>query len=328
MYRTLIIYVSMGLGLFSLATIAQEAPPPKLVETVVAKKGPMQNIVCLHGIIKAAQYSTIKAKKDGRVDELFPLTEVKAKDLLLSLKNGKSRQHLRLATEKEQIAHRKLERMKILYNKGTITKGVYEEVYDKWLSAHDSLVQIQENYDKSFYKAPFDGLCGIFEVSEGDWVQEGNTLIACYNPATLYAELNIPLDLLPKLRVGQEVLVEGKKGSICQVQRNIDSSTHMGRAKVTFQAPLDYSPHHHLHMDVLLESIDNTISLPYKAVFIHKGAPHVYKIVEEKATLSPIETGLQTPELIQIIQGVNEGDVIITKGHVHLWEGQEVKSAS
>ncbi|MEI6790575.1 MAG: hypothetical protein WCK42_05280, partial [Myxococcaceae bacterium] len=56
------------------------------------------------------------------------------------------------------------------------------------------------------------------------------------------------------------------------------------------------------------------ISIPSEAVFLKNSNSYVYKIVNKKAILTPVQTGERAKKQISILSGLIVGDTIILRG--------------
>lgn len=93
---------------------------------------------------------------------------VKKEDILSELKNEDLKAMLDLSRTSFKYAKKDLERQKKV--KKLIDEGKFDAVLNKYESAKDSLVYQQLLYEKTFLKAPFDGVIYDKEIEVGDAV--------------------------------------------------------------------------------------------------------------------------------------------------------------
>ena len=77
---------------------------------------------------------------------------------------------------------------------------------------------------------------------------------------------------------------------------------------------------------VLVDARPAAPSLPRGAVFEVEGKPHVYAIEGGKAHRRPVELGLVGTEVVEILSGIGENDVIVAEGSSGITEGMPLEA--
>ena len=75
-----------------------------------------------------------------------------------------------------------------------------------------------------------------------------------------------------------------------------------------------------------LETKENVIAIPRSAIVMHEGEgpAFCYRVVGGRAVRIPIKIGRNDGERIEVLEGLNEGDIIIAKPDAGLRDGQPV----
>lgn len=69
------------------------------------------------------------------------------------------------------------------------------------------------------------------------------------------------------------------------------------------------------------------IALPNNAVLIaNDGGRFVWKIVDREAKATPVRTGDLTEQGLFILEGLNEGDIVVIGGYQKISEGMRVRA--
>ena len=69
------------------------------------------------------------------------------------------------------------------------------------------------------------------------------------------------------------------------------------------------------------------IALPNNAVLIaNDGGRFVWKVVDGKAKATPVRTGDLTERGLFILEGLNEGDIVVIGGYQKISEGMRVRA--
>jgi HlyD family secretion protein len=79
--------------------------------------------------------------------------------------------------------------------------------------------------------------------------------------------------------------------------------------------------------DVTVAEKTAATTVPVDAIVEKKGTKYVYRVVDGKAKLTPVEVGIVTDSEVEILDGVKIGDQVVTKGVEKLKDGQAVKEA-
>ncbi|MGN6136753.1 MAG: hypothetical protein ACTHOU_19910, partial [Aureliella sp.] len=76
---------------------------------------------------------------------------------------------------------------------------------------------------------------------------------------------------------------------------------------------------------VALQPVEHALAVPVQAIADRSGTPVVTVIREGKAHEIEVETGTETAEFVQVLNGLHAGDVVATKGGYGLPDGCPVK---
>ncbi|MCK5041093.1 MAG: HlyD family efflux transporter periplasmic adaptor subunit [Sphingomonadales bacterium] len=74
----------------------------------------------------------------------------------------------------------------------------------------------------------------------------------------------------------------------------------------------------------VIDEIKNILSIPVSSLFRHQGNWSVFKVIDGEAVLTSIEIGLRNNQYAQIINGLNEGDTVITHPSNDVVDGTNV----
>lgn len=69
----------------------------------------------------------------------------------------------------------------------------------------------------------------------------------------------------------------------------------------------------------------SAIAVPVEAIVEKKGRKHVFRVVDGRARLTAVTTGIQNETSVEILSGVKAGDRVVTGGIEKLKDGQAVK---
>jgi membrane fusion protein, multidrug efflux system len=304
--------------------------PPEVefvVEVVTVKKGPIAKTVKMLANVSSRQEIAFLSHLKGvmkaiYVEEGMP---VKKGTVLAELDNGELTQEFDHAKTKVKLALDKYKRFQQLKGTGAQSQAGLDKAQDELLRAKIEYEHVLDRYNKTRFIAPFDGVCGVFKFRPGQTVSDGDVVVSCYDASGFILKIDVPQSLVSSVRPGQPVRYKDAEAKIASVQTTLDPESHMGIARADVPATWKVSAGQMISVAVDVESKDAVITLPRDAVFLKDGNSFVYTIVEGKANLQSVELGLQGKLLVEITEGLNEGDKVILKGQENIWPTRAVK---
>lgn len=186
---------------------------------------------------------------------------------------------------------------------------------------------------KTRVKAPFRGVVGLRNVSVGDYVKEGQDLINIEDIATLRADFKLPETYLGRLHKGQaiEVISDALPGErFTAVLDAVDPQVDPAGRSISARARLDNAagklrPGMFVRVRLMFGERKAVLLVPEQAV-VPGAQPAVYRVVDGKATLVKVRLGVRRAAQVEVVEGLAEGDVVITAGQLKLREGVAVRA--
>lgn len=313
--------------IFCLALVAcgnEFSPPPKVVEAEVIKKDRFLLTTRLIGSIKAKNETILTAKTDGAVDFfVHPGDSVKKGTVIAEIEAADLKKSFDLSTQAYEIAQKKYERAVALSKSKTVSTQELEEREKEMINAEKDYRASKRQLEQSQFIAPFDGIVGVFKIREGSHMNAGNVLVAFFQPDKLIVTFDIPEDLVPRVKKGQKVFAGGKEFTLTGYQPVIDPETHMALAS------FDYSCDNCVigsNVDVELALIDKeqAMSVPLEAIYYKDNQAFVFVIKEGKAMPQKITLGERAENRFEVLDGLSEGDQVVSKNISRLWPTVDV----
>jgi membrane fusion protein (multidrug efflux system) len=180
--------------------------------------------------------------------------------------------------------------------------------------------------------APFDGVLGLRKVSVGDYVTPGQDIVNLEDIEPLKVEFRIPERYLGSLSVGQTVAVtadafQGRSfaGQVYAIDPLVDEN---GRA-VVLRARLPNQegvlrPGLFVSISLVVGERENAVLIPEQALVPQGSQQLVFKVADGKAVLTPVKLGERRNAMVEIVQGLARGDVVVTAGQIKLRDGVAV----
>ncbi|MCA1802715.1 MAG: efflux RND transporter periplasmic adaptor subunit, partial [Rhodothermaceae bacterium] len=147
------------------------------------------------------------------------------------------------------------------------------------------------------------------------------------------AILHVPEHEIGKIRPGQKVSLnmdarsgEGFTGRVDRVSPVIDRST--GTAKVTVHVNDDtglLKPGMFARVSIIHSVNQNTLIIPRQAIMSEDGRVSAYVIQDSIAVRKRITTGFTNGMYIEVLDGVTEGDQVVTVGQASLRDTSRIE---
>lgn len=301
------------------------APILKVAEVVTVKHQTIEQKVRLIGKVRAKHSALLQVKAPGVLEIIKQTGESVPKGTIIArVCNPDIEKNYEASLLSVQIAKDQFERTKFLTKTGTMSKVAAEEKQSALLIAEQNLANAKIELDKIRFYAPFSGTIGAYKEHDRSEVTVGMPLVYFYDLSQMIVEFDVPAPLVATTNVGQSVYIDGKKYVLTAIQKMLDESTHMAPASVE----IDTQAHvvgMSINVDLTVFEKNNVLVLPDDSVFLDQGKPHVYIIKNSKTVLTPVELGLRARDTIEIIKGLNAGDVIVSQAQSRLSNGMEVK---
>lgn len=285
--------------------------------------------------LEAEQEARVVAKVAGEVIEL--LVEegqyVKAGDVLARLDGERLRLEMQRARANLAKLERDLARQIELHEKGLVSSESIESVrYDiASVKADLELAALELSYTS--IRAPIDGVIAERLIKVGNTVAVNELVFRLTDLDPLVAYLHVPEREFNKLHPDQEARLRvdalgGAEfpGRIARISPVVDAAT--GTFKVTIEALDDtgaLKPGMFARFDVVYDTRENAILVPRAAIVDDEATLAVFIVEDGVARRRPIRTGLANGAMIEVLEGLEGDEQIVTIGQSGLRDGGKVR---
>jgi len=201
----------------------------------------------------------------------------------------------------------------------------------KLARAEVTLKKIQ--VERSTIKAPFSGVISERNFEPGDSVVTNTHLLTLIDNSNLIAKSAVPESFLSVIKLGQNVkltipaLSYQLDAQISSIYPTVDQNTQQVSIEISFKHDQKkFYPGLFAELSIS-QKITNTILIPVNAVQYDTKGSWVYTVDPKgKTKVNRITTGKNFSNKIEILSGLTQGDVVITKGFVGLRPGKKITS--
>ncbi|MGJ3252242.1 MAG: efflux RND transporter periplasmic adaptor subunit [Elainellaceae cyanobacterium] len=184
--------------------------------------------------------------------------------------------------------------------------------------------------------SPFAGVIGNIPIELGDYVEVGQSLTTIVANQTLELLLQIPQERSPDLRIGLPVQVEDAQGNtlgqgrISFISPQINTDSQLILTKATFSNESgQLRDGQFVRAKVIWERTPNQIVVPQTAVIYQGDRRFVYVPERQDDQLTAqqqmIELGAEQGTQVEVLDGLQASDRIITSGTQQLADGAPIR---
>ncbi len=315
----------------------------KQYETIVVKPKTINNTVLATGIIKPQVGAEVRvgSRASGIVEKLFVVVgdKVKKGDILAKLDDNELRAqynqvlaNLKNAQTTLKYALQEKQRQETLLNKDFTSKQAYDfavKNYEIAASQVDLLIanldyaNIQLDYTTII--APVSGVVASVSTQEGETVAavfSSPTFVTIIDTSRLEVRAYVDETDISKVTAGQQVefsvdtyqgiVFKGEVVSIYPKAEIIDNVVdYIVIIKITDKKGKTLRPEMTTTVNILMNSLENVIAVPNKAITMENGESFVYVLENEKPVQKKILTGIKNKSQTQVISGIQINEKLI-----------------
>lgn len=280
------------------------------------------------GSIEPSQTIPLSFQNVGTVKDIYVEEGdfVKKGTLLASIDNKDMKNMYEIARSKYMQAKDAYDRLKTVYEQGSLTEIKWVEMETNLEQARSSLELAKSNLEKCDLYAPADGVIGKRNTEPGQSSISGlGAPLELVKIEKVFVKISVPENEINKIQKGQKAgfqvaALNGKQflGTITNVSPVADAISRTYNAKITVANPgFELKPG--MVCDVSFNSniSDNKILAPYSAVSAGAdGKPFVFVITADKNRVMKrqITTGSYVGSMIEVTAGLANGETIVVEG--------------
>lgn len=307
-----------------------------VVRTTTASKSAINLDFSSNGNFAAWQDLSLLAENSGRVTQILvdEGSHVSRGQLLTRIDD----EYLNLDLEAAEDALSKLktdqQRYESSFKTGGVTKAQLDEINLNVRNAENKVQQAKRRLADAYIKAPISGIVNKRNIEVGTYVSPGTALFDIVDVSRLKLLVNANESQVVNLKVGDPVSItttvfpdkkfSGKISFIAAKADNTlnypveiqveNSSTQQLKAGMYATATFD------------LPEQQPTIVIPRSAFVGSVSSNEIFVLQNgNTARLRKVTAGRILGEQVEIIDGLKEGETVITSGQINLVDGTEVK---
>ncbi len=311
-------------------------PTTTPVEIALAEYGRVSRTSTVAGIIEPVRVVGVNAQLAGALDRVRVLegARVAEGDTLASIVVPELDAQLQSGEAALEYARSTAARSEELFKGRIITAAEVERDRAALAAARSTLAALQARLAYATVRAPMAGVITERSVETGDIVSPNQRLFTIADVSTLVTRVQVSELEVGALSPGQEVKLTVDavpdvqfSGRIRRIFPSADSTTRMIPVEValTGQSTSRLRPGYTARTTFHLQSRNDALLVPVRAVQGGAGSQTVYVVREGKPARQPVRTGAEVDGRVEIVDGLKVGDTVIVAGATEVREGGSIR---
>lgn len=323
------------------------------VKVAPVETADIKEVVSVSGDVKPWAEVTIYPEVTGRVEKI-PVREgqyVKKGDIIAEIdyeKNALTVQQIENQLKSAEInlegVKRDYERMKRLFEQKVVSEKTFEDTKTALDAGTYSVESLRSQLGLAKIKlkdskitAPISGIISKKFVDEGELVTESSMsksapLVTIVDMQKVKVVVPVGEKDIGKVKKGQKVEIvldayPEKKfiGEVYNIFPVMDFQTRTAQVEILINnSTMFLKPGMFARTDIIIQSRKNAIVIPFDTIVGEDDEKHIFVAVGDRAVLRKVITGLQEREIVEIISGIEKGELLIVEGQHSVKDGDKI----
>ena len=312
---------------------APKAAPAVPVSGVIVEEVSFPRTLNAVGSLRSNESVVVSAEVSGRIAQInFEEGQpVEKGHVLVQLDDAVAQAELAQAQASLALARSRNERSHRLQSAGFVSQEARDDASVEQQVQEAAVTLAQAKLDKTRIVAPFDGVIGLRSVSVGEYVNAGQDIAPLEAVDVLKVDFRLPEKHIGALSVGQRLEIEVDAlpndtfvGEVYAISPVVET----GGRSVLVRAAID-NREGRLHPGMfarvhLITRTDDVVVIPEGALSPSGQSQFVFLIEDGKVTQTPVRLGDRRGALVEVIDGLSAGDMVIISGLQRVRDGVSV----
>lgn len=323
-------------SLWSCLAMAEQAPLQVLVAKVESRD--MTDDIESLGTLYANETAIVTANITEVISRIRfnDGQRVNQGDVLVELTNREQLAQLEEAEAAQADAERQLQRARQLVESRFLSAQELDQREREFDIAQARLRAVQARLADRIIRAPFDSVVGLRQVSVGTLLTPGDAVATLHDDSVMKLDFRIPETLLAKVVPGQRISARSRafvadtfEGEVAHLDNEIDPVTRSVRVRALLDNPQGRLKPGMLMSVTLQSQPREALIIPEEALLPVGRNQFVMRVVNEGdqqvAERQEVVVGQRQPGIVEIVKGLEVGDIVITHGNFRVQPGQPVR---
>lgn len=338
----IVILIILGLILYPKLNLEEDKGPqvsnqrqnsllPVEVKIVTPRR--IENIIKITGAILANESVSLRSEISGKIEKIYfqEGQRVKKNELLLSINDDEIVAQVERLKFTQKLNEDMEYRQRQLLEKEAISREEYEIALTTLNTTKSDIKEREARLAKHKIYAPFDGIIGLREVSEGSYITPSDLVANLYNINPIKIEFSIPGKYSPMVNKGDKInfTIEASEnefvGTIYAVEPRIDPRTRTLQIRALCRNDEEaLIPGQFANINYILDILPDALMVPSESIIPEMNSHKVFMFKGGTVREERVNIGLRTENEVQVTRGIEPGDTVITTGILQIRDGMPV----
>ena len=257
--------------------------------------------------------------------------QVRKGDVLVELDGAQARADLAVADAALKESATQLQRSRELYETKVLSDQQIEQIESTYSANVARVAAARARLSDTIIRAPFNGRVGLRRVSVGGLVAPGTVITTLDDTSTIKLDFTVPERVVAAMKPGLTLEARSVaypdrvfEGKVASVDSRVDPNTRsvIVRALVPNGEGL-LKPGMFLNVHLSRGTAD-VLVVPEESLVPEQGDVFVYVVQDGKASKRKIQTGQRAVGTVQVTDGLQAGEIVVTEGTQKLRDGASV----
>lgn len=222
-----------------------------------------------------------------------------------------------------ESSEREYEKQKAIYEKGGITLSELTAAEQSLIDARYAYENAKLALESLEIKAPFSGkIVDLTHYTQNQWLATGSPVVTIMDYSTLYSDVTLPGKEMERVSRNQRAIVTNFSTSantldarIDQISPALDPESRMFKLRLKIPNPtLAFKPGMFIKADIIVNEKEAALVIPKNIIIERRGRKTVFVVERDFAMERRLETGLENPDEIEVVEGLQVNDSLVVEG--------------
>lgn len=335
----------------SKAEALQKGLKPVAVEVTPVAYENLRETISAVGTVAAMKDVVVASETAGRVTGVqFKVGDfvrqgqelVRVDDELKEIAVEQARAQLQAAETSLRKSQKDYERTEKLFTSGDVAdvelegyRLAYHAAEAQHASASAALKFARRQLEDTRIKSPISGVVASKRVETGEMVSPGKEVANVVDVSSVKVTMSIAEDEIAKLRLRQPAVIrldsrpgEEFAGTVYSVGSKSDmpsQHTYPVEIIVANRGARSLKVGMFVRVDIRVNNAERALTISKESVLNEDASPSVFVVDEKVARLRPVKLGIRAGDRYQVLDGLHEGDLVISFGQKGVKDGSPVQ---
>ena len=306
-----------------------------LVRTAQAAYQEVNTQYVSNGVFSPKQEVKISAETNGKVVKVLVEegATVGAGQTLAIIEGDKQNVSVSNAQSVYNNAKAEVARYENAYATGGVTKQQLDQMKLQLENAKNNLQSARIEATDVYIKASFSGIVNKRLIEPGSYVNPGKELFEIVNVSTLKLTVNVDEKNIGNVKIGQQVLVESSVHPNESWTGVVSFIAPKADANLNFPVEMEIKNNANNDLKAGMYGVakfggnetNNVFVVPRTAFVGNISSNKIFAAQDGKAVLKDVVAGRNFGDYVEVISGINNGEMVITTGQINLLNETPIK---